>query len=87
MRNRTVRVAKTKELISCAVTAQLICAFVFANYWFSDAAALIENLHCSILEHRNALMNVTLVDVYRFSVRKRLVYIIIILQGYKCVPL
>ena len=26
----TIRVAKTKALISCAVTAQLICAFVFA---------------------------------------------------------
>ena len=28
-RVRTFRVAKTKELISCAVTALLICAFVF----------------------------------------------------------
>ena len=28
-RNCTIRVAKTKVLISCAVTAQLICAFVF----------------------------------------------------------
>ena len=26
----TIRVAKTKALISCAVTAQLICVFVFA---------------------------------------------------------
>ena len=26
----TIRVAKTEALISCAVTAQLICAFVFA---------------------------------------------------------
>ena len=26
----TVYVAKTKALISCAVTAQLICAFIFA---------------------------------------------------------
>ena len=25
----TIRVGKTKALISCAVTAQLICAFVF----------------------------------------------------------
>ena len=34
-------VAKTKTLISCAVTAQLICAFVFActNCWFYDAVA------------------------------------------------
>ena len=29
-RNCTICVAKTKALISCAVTAQLICAFVFA---------------------------------------------------------
>ena len=29
-RNCTIPVAKTKVLISCAVTAQLICAFVFA---------------------------------------------------------
>ena len=28
--NCTIRAAKTKALISCAVTAQLICAFVFA---------------------------------------------------------
>ena len=36
-----MREAKTKTLISCAVTAQLICVFVFAyaNCWFSDAAA------------------------------------------------
>ena len=35
-RNCTIRVAKTKALISCAVTAQLICGFVFAyaNCWF-----------------------------------------------------
>ena len=29
-RDCTICVAKTKALISCAVTAQLICAFVFA---------------------------------------------------------
>ena len=41
MRNSTIRVVKTKALISCAVTAQLICAFVFAyaKYWFSHNAA------------------------------------------------
>ena len=39
----TIRVAKTKALISFAVTAKLICAFVFAyaNCWFSNAAAHI----------------------------------------------
>ena len=35
--------AKTKALISCAVTAQLICVFVFAyaNPWFSHAKVLL----------------------------------------------
>ena len=40
----TIRVAKTKVLISFAVTAKLICVFVFvyAKFWFShDAAHLI----------------------------------------------
>ena len=42
MRNCTIRVAKTKALISCAVTAQLICAFVFAQVKpFSRVAAHI----------------------------------------------
>ena len=38
-------VAKTKALISFAVTAKLICAFVFAyaGCWFSHAAAQISN--------------------------------------------
>ena len=36
-----MRVAKTKALISFAVTAKLICAFVFAyaDRWFSHGAA------------------------------------------------
>ena len=43
-KNCSIRVAKTKVLISCAVcavTAQLICGFVFAygNRWFCHAAA------------------------------------------------
>ena len=39
--NCTIRVAKTKALISFAVTAKLICAFAFAyaDCWFSHAAA------------------------------------------------
>ena len=34
-------VSKTKMLLSCAVTARLICVFVFAyaDCWFSDAVA------------------------------------------------
>ena len=31
MRDCTIHVAKTKALISCAVTAQLICVFVFLS--------------------------------------------------------
>ena len=40
-----IQVAKTKALISCAVTAQLICAFVFTydHCCFSHAAAHFEN--------------------------------------------
>ena len=40
-RNCTIRVAKTKMLISFAVTAKLVCVFVFAYAycWFSHEAA------------------------------------------------
>ena len=46
MRNCTIRVAKTKALISFAVTAKLICAFVFAyaDCWFSHGKAQILKL-------------------------------------------
>ena len=42
-KNCTICVAKTKALISFAVTAKLICAFVFAyaDCWFSHAVAQI----------------------------------------------
>ena len=41
MKNRTICVAKTKAMISLAVTAKLICAFVFshADCWFSHDVA------------------------------------------------
>ena len=43
-RNCTIRIAKTKALMSCAAAAQMICAFVFAyaDCWFSDAAAQLK---------------------------------------------
>ena len=43
-RNCTIRVTKTKALICFAVTAKLICAFVFsyADCWFSHAAAQLK---------------------------------------------
>ena len=42
----TIRVAKTKALISFAVTAKLICVFVFAyaDCWFSHEAAQMISL-------------------------------------------
>ena len=45
-RSGTIRVVKTTALISCAATAKLICAFVFAyaDCWCSDAAAYISSL-------------------------------------------
>ena len=44
-RNCTIRVAKTKALISSAITTKLICVFVFvyADCCFSCAAAHIAN--------------------------------------------
>ena len=41
MRDQSIPGAKTKALISCAVTAQLICTLVFAyaNFCFSDSVA------------------------------------------------
>ena len=46
--NCTNRVAKTKALISFAVTAKLICAFVFvyADCWFFHAAANLVSRIC-----------------------------------------
>ena len=46
-RKCTIRVAKTKALISFAVTAKLICVFVFAYAycWFSHEAAHLCSKH------------------------------------------
>ena len=58
MSDCTICEAKTKVLISCEVTAQLICAFVFAyaDCWFCDTVAQVKYdpswasslCHCSI---------------------------------------
>ena len=48
-----MHVAKTKVLISCAVTAQLICIFVFAyaKIWFSrDMAQFGSNIEVTVLQ-------------------------------------
>ena len=49
MRDCTIYVAKTKALISFAVTAKLICVFVFAyaKCWFSHDAAQIVGCHAA----------------------------------------
>ena len=54
MRNCTIRVAKTKALISFAVTAKLICVFGFAyaDSWFSHGAAQILEWYVSNQGHR-----------------------------------
>ena len=47
----TIYVVKTKSLISCAVTAQLICAFVFAytkSRFSHDKGQII--LHFSVIQ-------------------------------------
>ena len=46
-----IHVAKTKALISCKVTAQLICVFVFA--YMQKAGFLMTRLnYCQLLEPR-----------------------------------
>ena len=56
---------KTKALISCAVTAQLICVFVFAyaNCWFSHAKAKIESLDDNLPDRLLDFSDVTLYGV------------------------
>ena len=52
LRNCTIHVAKTKALISFAVTAKLICAFVFAyaECWFShDVAHIKKTFHVHVI--------------------------------------
>ena len=46
----TINVAKTKALISCAVTAQLICVFfAYAKIWFSHDEAHISVAICLVV--------------------------------------
>ena len=47
-RDCTICVAKTKALISCAVTAQLICTFVFSyaiSMFSHDAAQIMQKVY------------------------------------------
>ena len=58
MRDHTIYAAKTKALISLAVTAKLICVFVFAyaKCWFSHDVA--QMLCCYDLMCRSGWPNV-----------------------------
>ena len=67
-RDCTFRVAKTKALISFAVTAKLICVFVFvyAKSWFSHDAAQIE----ALLLKTGFLMTRLIIFVFQRYMRK-----------------
>ena len=54
-----MRVAKTKALISFAVTAKLICAFVFAyaDCWFSHVVAHIKDIILNFIINNISLVN------------------------------
>ena len=75
-RNCTILVAKTKALISCAVTAQLICGFVFAyaDFWFSDAAAQLSYIVCMFVSH----------NLFSFSPKRHKLKVYFVLQGSVC---
>ena len=77
----TIHAVKTKGLISCVVTAQLICAFVFATakvWFFHDAAPMInasyQILQCS-QECQNVIYHllICLFDIYSYA-KNTLVY-------------
>ena len=66
--------AKTKALISCAVTAQLICTFVFAqaDCWFShiqNIAMLKKELH---VDAKNVLKSIEMKFLYGIPVIQRI---------------
>ena len=63
MRDWTIRIAKTKALISFAVTAKLICVFVFAyakSRFSHDAAHIF--LHMAQLEEMSQLYLLTITN-------------------------
>ena len=78
--NCAIRVAKTKTLISFAVTAKLICIFVFAyaDCWFSHEAAHLVALEfkrdiynsrkdISILEHKIKTQQLNFINETKYT--------------------
>ena len=64
----TIYVAKTKALISCAVTAQLICAFGFAyakRRFSHDAARFITGFTYSRINSNNVLLPRNIHDIFK----------------------
>ena len=51
-RNCTIQIAKTKVLISFAVTAKLICVFVFAyaDCWFSHEVNHMTSFYICVID-------------------------------------
>ena len=68
-KNCTIPVAKTKALISFAVTAKLICAFVFAyaKIWFSHDAAHIksQNKRMSLVEIKIVIFSILIECIHK----------------------
>ena len=64
-RGFTICVVNTKTLISCAVTAQLICIFIFAitNCWFSHATAQMIRINQMPMGHEAHLSLQLLLNV------------------------
>ena len=68
--DRTIHEAKTKVLISCAVTAQLICVFVFA-YVISrfpltrNTAHIFQKTKVMDLEQRTSVVQTKIVELQR----------------------
>ena len=63
--NCTIRVAKRKAQISIAITAKLICAFVFAyaDCWISHAMALLKTDFLAFLTSVHVYLSLTSNDI------------------------
>ena len=62
-----MRVAKAKALISFAVTAKLICAFVFAyaDCWFSHGAAQMYQV-CGTWQCIRSVFSENVINYFKF---------------------
>ena len=63
-------VAKTKALISCTVTTQLICALVFAYAKSRFSHDVAQIVICMILRGTKHLKNLTLQILFNYKARE-----------------